>query len=108
MGRTCGEPNKIKKNTHPRLNEMKKNTHPKNITALLRDQTAGPRDLRHGARGDRGPGDRVCVYGRVHRVRGEQARAPGTRPGPFNSISVGVNSVSRAQPHVYPMGRTCR
>ena len=30
MGRTCGEPNEIKKNTHP-----------KNITALFRDQDYG-------------------------------------------------------------------
>ena len=37
----------------------------------------------------------------------EWPEASGTRPEPFNSTPMGVNSILSGSPHVRPMGRTC-
>ena len=92
MHRTCGEPDEIKKNTHP------KNT----TTGLWCDQDVRP----HGP-DDHVRGLRLLVHVPAQHV-----------PKPFNFTPMAVNpaspgaprarpSISSGSPHVCPMGRTC-
>ena len=92
--RTCGEPDEIKKNTHPG-----------NITALFGGQELFPDNLDRITDNILKGIDLVPVIGTV----GFKTIVNGAHPEPFNSTPMAVRSISPARLHVRPMGvhRTC-